>query len=609
MGVPKEIREVPRPRNTVVVDNGHDGIYRYAVLSRLKSVYTPGKNPSPRNGPVIGHIINGEYIPSKREEKNIKPDCLSFGAISFFKSVTEDIKELLLKTFDASIAYFIITVAALRVIRQGITISRLARAYETSFASIYYPNVSLSKNTATEYFTKIGMNTEGRDIFFGFLISNINENHKLVIDGTLKTDTSKVNDVSKISRSTYKTGTKNVSVIFLRDVETGEPLCSKLYPGNNPDASAYLDFIKGNNITKGIIISDKGFPPSKIKETIDKNSDLHFFTPIKINDKRIESYNLLDFEGTIKGIDEAVLYKKVKTKENKFLYCFKNLSISSTEERNFINKLNTSKDKDRTFSNEVFNKKRSRSGVIVFESDLDIDPKDAYLYYKDRWFIEVMFKSYKNDLKLKKTSVQNDFTVIGSEFVNFVSILASCRMVNKAIKLNLLDNRSFGNLIEDLNSAWRKINSPDQPKRNDSYWVHTLVSVHKDLEKLSLSVAPPQPAQRKRGRPPKNKNREETSSKKTQEAKDSSSTNNEINSPLTHDDVKKFQNSTDKETNLQEIPQGNSNTNNKTTEINLNDFVRKSDLQEISIDFNRQFESFKRDIISIITNNNTTSQS
>ena len=59
MGVPKEIREVERPTNTIVCDNGKDTPFRYAVRERAASgKYVRGKFPQPKNGKVIGHIIN-----------------------------------------------------------------------------------------------------------------------------------------------------------------------------------------------------------------------------------------------------------------------------------------------------------------------------------------------------------------------------------------------------------------------------------------------------------------------------------------------------------------------------------------------------------------------
>lgn len=46
MGVPEEIRRVPRPSNTVVVDNGTEGVKRYAVRARSGVRYVPGGIPS-----------------------------------------------------------------------------------------------------------------------------------------------------------------------------------------------------------------------------------------------------------------------------------------------------------------------------------------------------------------------------------------------------------------------------------------------------------------------------------------------------------------------------------------------------------------------------------
>ncbi len=63
MAVPEHIRKIPRPVNTVVSDNGYKGLKRYAVRERKGSKYVSGHNPQPQNGKVIGHIINGRYVP------------------------------------------------------------------------------------------------------------------------------------------------------------------------------------------------------------------------------------------------------------------------------------------------------------------------------------------------------------------------------------------------------------------------------------------------------------------------------------------------------------------------------------------------------------------
>ena len=57
MPVPELIRKVDRPKNTVVVDTGNEGVFRYAVRERAETVYLPNKNPQSSNGKIIGYII------------------------------------------------------------------------------------------------------------------------------------------------------------------------------------------------------------------------------------------------------------------------------------------------------------------------------------------------------------------------------------------------------------------------------------------------------------------------------------------------------------------------------------------------------------------------
>lgn len=88
MAVPADIRAVPRPKNTVVEDNGRDGPKRYPVRERASSKYIPGENPQPRNGKVIGHIIGHQFVPVKGHVTSNGPDMLSYGASALVKSVT-----------------------------------------------------------------------------------------------------------------------------------------------------------------------------------------------------------------------------------------------------------------------------------------------------------------------------------------------------------------------------------------------------------------------------------------------------------------------------------------------------------------------------------------
>ena len=67
-----------------------------------------------------------------------------------------------------------------------------------------------------------------------------------------------------------------MSVLYAYDIEKMEPVCAEIFPGNSIDASSYSAFIRDNDIRKGIIVSDKGFPPAKIREELKDRPDLHF---------------------------------------------------------------------------------------------------------------------------------------------------------------------------------------------------------------------------------------------------------------------------------------------------------------------------------------------
>ena len=111
MAIPEYIRKVPRPVNTVVVDNGKDGPNRYAVRERAGTKYIRDGNPQPKNGKVIGHIFDGAYIPLNGKTAASGPDMLSYGAAAFAKSVSADILADLLDVYPAKDACTVMAIA------------------------------------------------------------------------------------------------------------------------------------------------------------------------------------------------------------------------------------------------------------------------------------------------------------------------------------------------------------------------------------------------------------------------------------------------------------------------------------------------------------------
>jgi hypothetical protein len=309
-----------------------------------------------------------------------------------------------------------------------------------------------------------------------------------------------VNDLSAFSYKARVKGCKDISVLYAYDIELMEPICAEIFPGNSIDASSYPAFIRNNNIMKGIIVADKGFPPSKIEDLLKERPELHFLTPIKRNDKRIAENSMLAFEEVLEGIiDTRVACKKCAIAGGRFLYSFKDAKRAAAEDLGYL----TNAERKHNFNPVEYARKKETFGLIVFESDQDLPAKTIYLCYDDRWMLELVFARYKSDECLDKTNVQGDFSLIGSEFINFISTVATCRILRKARAAGLLAGMSYGELMDDLSSAWRMKNAPEPPSSDDGQWIHTLISVFDELELLKLSVPAPKLAPKKRGRPKK----------------------------------------------------------------------------------------------------------
>lgn len=110
------------------------------------------------------------------------------------------------------------------------------------------------------------------------------------------------------------------------------------------------------------------------------NTWVTFLTPIKRNDKRIANNNMLEFQGVLNGIANNIRYCNRQIQGGNFLYAFRDVDLAAKEENSRLNLARKKNDYDE----EIFAKKEKTFGLIVLESDLDIEPLIAYKTYSDR---------------------------------------------------------------------------------------------------------------------------------------------------------------------------------------------------------------------------------
>ena len=471
--VPDSVKKVPRPTNTVVVDTGSKGARRYAVRCRSGYSLTVNNNPGPRNGKTIGYIVSGRFI-----EKNTFVDSVSsyqheflqYGAATTIYVHCADIYDDLLKLFNVEDANRLMTVASLRVTNPGIACNRYQSKASISFISEYYPCIGLSSSSISTFIDNLGKQTSVLKSFYSLRFEHVTESQNVIIDGVLKQDTG--DDVfSMPSAKTHLKGHDEISIIYSYRTDMAEALCAKAYLGNMLDAKAFHDFIADNNINRGILICDKGFPLSNIEDLLEANPDLHYISPIRRNSTLISQHRMLESD-QVATLDDGnvVMYKKVKLDDGRCLYCVRDIGRSNFEKKGILDRALA---KDCKIDGESFVNKLASQGTITFVSDLDLDPLAILNHYNNRWQLEVVFDHFKNTLDLDITRVQSKTSVIGNEFINFLATLITCKLVAAFKKVDEKYGKepwSLKTRLEDLRDIDRRVDAPRRGAVDDGYW-------------------------------------------------------------------------------------------------------------------------------------------
>lgn len=204
--------------------------------------------------------------------------------------------------------------------------------------------------------------------------------NRLLVDGTLKSDESKVNSLSYFFRKTRTKGTRDNSVLYAFDLEEMELVCSKCLSENMLDATSYREFLFENRITRRIIVGDKGFPESAAHDHFESNPNLHYLNPVKRNSKLIGRHQMLDFTGILPGYEEITFRKEKCIGTEKWFYSYRDSYRASKEERDWLCRAR----KNNTYSLNALREKQQAFGTIVLECDLDLPAEIAYKTYDKR---------------------------------------------------------------------------------------------------------------------------------------------------------------------------------------------------------------------------------
>lgn len=139
MPIPQQILSVVRPKNSVVICYGKNKDH-YAVRERIGCKYMNGRHV-PVNGPTIGHIVDGKYVPNDTLpsvsfcDVDLKDWANVTLCDNLFKAVLGELKSV----YNDSDAKKLYCISILRVCYPGIKDCELKDAYEDCFLSEAYP--------------------------------------------------------------------------------------------------------------------------------------------------------------------------------------------------------------------------------------------------------------------------------------------------------------------------------------------------------------------------------------------------------------------------------------------------------------------------------------
>lgn len=438
MAIPSEILAVARPKGTVVkYVKGH-----YYVVKRT-SKYVEGRRVPVDLG-IIGSIIDGKYVERQTPVLKNEIDIKDYGPVALCDKVGKSLLETLKPIYGDKDATTLYVLALIRAVYGDVTAREMKYRYDTSFISEMY-GAAVSESMISDFLESIGQRYLKIQEYMKEDAKAIQAD-TLLIDGTLRNSNGETT-FSQWSRKGAVKNSEDMSILYAYDIGRKEPVASKPYPGNMLDSTAFIDFIKLFDVSTCLLIMDKGFWNTKDINAIRSYQGLSYLIPTKRNTRQIADLKLLqDYDGLLDLPDADVQFKKTKCDNNTFFYSFRDLKIAREEASVYIKK---QKSKDE-FAYEKFADKETSFGTIVFESNRDMEPKDVYTAYMERWQIELMFKFFKSVVDIPPTRVHDEYRIYATEFINLLSTKITCRVRKEIDAHPKLSKYSYKQIMDYL---------------------------------------------------------------------------------------------------------------------------------------------------------------
>jgi transposase len=278
----------------------------------------------------------------------------------------------------------------------------------------------------------------------------------ILFDGTDIVSYSENIGINKPGKSKKGTYDSLINLMFIFSVEKQLPIYYRILPGNIKDVKSFRLCLDESGIKDAIVIADKGFySEQNIKLLLEQQ--LLFIIPLRRDSK------LIDYEPAKQGNKKAyqcyfkfeeryIWYYQYRSETNQIVV-YLDEELKTQEEKDFLNRISSCPEE---YSLEAFHQKQHQFGTIALLNNIEKTPQQTYEDYKSRGHIETMIDTLKNIVEADHTYMQNEQSLEGWMFINYIALHWYYRIYQLLRKNNLNYKYSPMDLVKHLTEV-RKV--------------------------------------------------------------------------------------------------------------------------------------------------------
>ena len=447
--------------------------YLYEVSSKWNK---EKKRAQKITGKILGRITedNG-FVPSGNRTHPIlqlkELSAKSSGIGPFVESLFRDVLPALKKHFGGK-AELIFCASLMRLAHQA-PLKNMELHFKQDYLSEVFPDVSLSDKKMTNLLKDVGGD---REKISAFLKEFSKSGEHILMDMTAIHSKSKEMSLNHPGYNSSGNFDPQANLLLLFSQTLHEPVYYRLLPGNIRDVKSVKLSLKEAGINDAVFIADKGFySANNIVEL--ENAELQYVIPLKRNHTLID-YKPLKKKGK-KGLPHHFKYQEryifcsiSKSIDGKTVYTFLDDRLRLEEERSYLDRIEVQKEDK--LSIKEFHKIAHTFGTFSILTNLsEKTPLEIYEIYKSRMEVETAFDAFKNTLQTDRTYMQNDQSLEGWMFINYLSLLTYWRVLKLLVSKELLSKVSIKDLFIHLsyikkiriNGEWHQAEITDKSKK------------------------------------------------------------------------------------------------------------------------------------------------